>query len=53
MIKDLSIVRKFKSYVGLKHCENKLVKWLRDFDFIDITEAENIIDWNQVRKIKI
>ncbi len=41
VISELSTIRKFKSYVGLKGAENKLHKWLIDFDFIDINTAEN------------
>jgi len=48
IINDLSSLRKFKSYVGLKTAEGKLRKWLSDFDFIDIGEAENLIDWDTV-----
>lgn len=53
MIKDLSLTRKFKSYVGLKQCEKKLVKWLTNYNFIDIMDAEKSIDWGQLRKIKL
>jgi len=51
VITDLSLQRKFKSYVGLKHAENKLKKWLFDFNFVDVYEAESQIDWNKVNKI--
>jgi polysaccharide deacetylase family protein (PEP-CTERM system associated) len=53
MINDLSLLRKFKSYVGLKSCQGKLINWLRDFDFMDISDAEKRIDWNQVRTVKL
>ena len=53
VIKDLSMIRKFKSYVGLKHCKTKLIKWLTDFNFIDLLHAEQSIDWDKVRKIKL
>ena len=53
MIKDLSLTRKFKSYVGLKQCEKKLVKWLTNYNVIDIMDAEKSIDWGQLRKIKL
>ena len=51
IIADLSLQRKFKSYVGLKHTENKLKNWLLDFNFIDVEEADNKIDWEKVNKI--
>jgi len=53
IIEGLSLLRKFKSYVGLKSAENKLKKWLTDFDFIDIATANKKIDWNKVDIIKI
>jgi len=53
MIKELSLSRKLKSYVGLKSAERKLEKWLSDFKFIDISTAEKEIDWNIVNKIRI
>lgn len=48
VIKDLSPLRKFKSYVGLKKTEKKLEKWLTDFHFTDIATAREKIDWDQV-----
>ena len=48
MIEDLPLTRKFKSYVGLKSAQSKFEKWLDDFEFIDIAEANKRIDWNQV-----
>jgi len=53
MINDLSLQRKFKSYVGLKTSHVKLQKWLTDFEFVDIATANRTIDWNSVRKISI
>jgi len=47
IIKELSPTRRFKSYVGLKSCKPKLRKWLNDFDFIDLNQAINEIDWNK------
>ncbi|TVZ16919.1 polysaccharide deacetylase family protein [Maribacter sp. MAR_2009_72] len=47
LIKDLSSIRRFKSYVGLKSCKPKLEKWLNDFQFMDISTANDQIDWNQ------
>lgn len=53
MIKDLSVMRKFKSYIGLKNTEYKLRKWITDFDFVDIDAADRIINWDNVKKIKL
>ena len=34
IIEELSLARRFKSYVNLKGSEYKLTKWLSDFDFV-------------------
>lgn len=53
MIKDLSMARKFKSYVGLKGATPKLEQWLTDFEFIDMRTANNSINWQEVKKVKL
>ena len=47
------MIRKFKSYVGLKGAEKKLRQWLSDFRFTDIATAEKDIDWDNVPIIKL
>jgi hypothetical protein len=53
VIEDLSLTRKFKSYVGLKSCFPKLNNWVNDFEFIDLKTADSNIDWNKAPLIKI
>jgi len=53
IVPGLSLSRRFKSYVGIKNCKPKLEKLLRSFDFIDLNEADQKINWNQVPKIKL
>ncbi|MCI1780152.1 MAG: polysaccharide deacetylase family protein [Bacteroidales bacterium] len=53
MIKELPVIRKFKSYVGLKGAEHKLNKWLSDFSFVDIPTASDMIDWEHVPIVDI
>ncbi len=48
IIQELSLFRKFKSYVGLKGAEKKLNQWLTDFQFIDIATTMEMIDWEKV-----
>ena len=45
MLDGLPMIRKFKSYVGLKGAEEKLRKWLADFEFVDIATANEKTDW--------
>tara|TARA_B100001093_G_scaffold420282_1_gene412157 strand:+ start:32424 stop:33278 length:855 start_codon:yes stop_codon:yes gene_type:complete len=49
IVPNLSYFRKFKSYYGLKNAEKKLHKYLDDFDFISLNQANNIIDWNKAQ----
>ena len=51
MIKSLSAARKFRSYVGLKGAEQKLRRWLTDFQFVDVATADQIMDWSTVQRI--
>ena len=53
IIKNLSISRKFKSYVGLRSSYKKLDSWLSDFDFIDISQADNKICWDKIKHINL
>ena len=48
VIEDLSLSRRFKSYYGLKGCWPKLHRLLKNFEFIDLAEAERRVDWQQV-----
>jgi polysaccharide deacetylase family protein (PEP-CTERM system associated) len=53
MIKELSLVRKFKSYYGLGGCEDKLVNILRKMPFSDMKTAVAQINWNEVDKVAL
>jgi polysaccharide deacetylase family protein (PEP-CTERM system associated) len=53
IIKELSLMRKFKSYVGLNTSLNKVEKLITDFKFIDIATANQEIDWNTVKKVNL
>lgn len=53
VIKDLSFFRRFKSYTGLKTAEMKLTRWLKDFDFVDVGSAVNLIDWDKVNRVEL
>jgi hypothetical protein len=53
MIDSLPIIRKFKSYFGLKKAFSKFQKLLNDFEFMSIHEADKKIDWNNTRIIDL
>ena len=39
--------------MNLKNCKIKLEKWLNNFDFVDLNEADKSIDWNKAPVIKL
>lgn len=53
MIQDLSLTRKFKSYYGLDTAFLKLERLISDFDFTDIMSANQSIDWNKQKRIRL
>ena len=53
MLEGLPLVRRFKSYVGLKGAEKKLRKYLTEFEFTDIATAEKLIDWEKVTIVRL
>ena len=53
LINELSLARKFKSYVNISGAEKKLTKWLTDFEFHDIDYANKLINWDEQDVIKL
>jgi len=53
MIPGLSLLRKFKSYVGLKSTFSKLSNWIENYEFIDLREADIQIDWDSLTTLLI
>jgi polysaccharide deacetylase family protein (PEP-CTERM system associated) len=53
MIDSLPMMRKFKSYVGLKTSFAKFQKLLNDFEFISVKEADSLVDWQKARIIEL
>ena len=43
VIRELPLVRKFKSYYGLKGAYCKLEKLLKEYDFVDLKDAEEVM----------
>ena len=48
ILDNISPIRYFKSYVGLSNSKNKIEKLLNDYEFINVSEASNRIDWSKV-----
>ncbi len=53
VIESLPSLRKFKSYVGLKHSFGKFQNMLDDFDFITVEQADKLIDWTQAKELNL
>ncbi len=53
IIHDLSLMRRFKSYYGLKYAEKKLINLLNDFNFVDVRTAVEFINWDSAESIKL
>ena len=53
IVPGLSLTRLFKSYIGIKNSKHKLERWLSDFEFIDLNQADKSINWGQVPEIKL
>lgn len=52
-IKKLGLVKTFKSYYGIKGADRKLFSLLTDFKFVDIHDADKMIDWTKVSVIDL
>jgi polysaccharide deacetylase family protein (PEP-CTERM system associated) len=53
MLDGLNPIRRFKSYQGLSTSLHKLERLIQDFDFISLNEANKMIDWENVKNIKL
>lgn len=53
VIKSLPWIRKFKSYYGLKGAFSKFQQLLNDFKFVNVKEADKMIDWKTTKSINI
>jgi hypothetical protein len=50
---NLSLLRKAKSYVGLRGAWPKLRTLLDDFDFVDMRTADSMVDWHTARVLRL
>lgn len=53
ILEDLSSIRKFKSSVGLKGSYDKLDKLINDFTFVDLEEADTMVEWENAKVAKL
>ncbi len=53
ILKELSWIRRFKSYYGLKGSFDKIEKLITEFKFIDINNANELIDWKHAKVLSL
>ena len=53
MIPNLSVSRRFKSYLGLRGAEAKLVRLLNEFEFVDVRTAVSQVDWDNASVVQV
>jgi len=53
IIRDLSYYRLFKSYYGLSSSFPKAVKFLNDFDFVSLSHADKLVDWQRSQQFNL
>lgn len=49
----LSAMRKFKSYYGMKNAYPKFERMLKDFKWVDVHQAAELVDWSAVKQIEL
>ena len=52
-MKHLPMLRRWKNRVGLKGAFGKYEKYLSDFDFVNLEQADKMIDWDSLDDIKL
>ncbi len=53
MIEGLSLLRRFKSYYGLRSAFSKLERLIDDSEFVDIRTAEKMINWDSAKVVSL
>ncbi len=53
MVKGLPLRRKFKSYVGIKGAWKKWNHLLDDFEFVNMAQADQMVDWGKARIVEL
>jgi len=53
VIASLPMIRKFKSYYGLKYSFGKFQRLLDDFDFVNLEQANKTMDWEKIKSIEL
>ena len=52
-VKSLPLMRQFKTYVNVRGNMKKWQKLVTDFEFVNVREADALIDWSSQRVIQL
>jgi len=52
ILEGLSFKRRLLSYIGLKHSLEKFTRLVKSYKFISVSQAEDIIQWEKVQKVR-
>lgn len=53
VLDELTLIRKFKSYLGLKKSFDRFNAMIKRYDFVDIGSAVKMIDWDNVPTVEV
>lgn len=53
VVPNLPLLRRFKSYVGIKGAFNKFQRLLDEMEFVNVAHADKTINWNRVPHLNI
>lgn len=53
VLNELPLIRKFKSYLGLKKSFDRFDKMIKRYNFVDIDLAVKMIDWDKVPSVEM
>ena len=53
IVQNLPLARRFKSYVGIKSAFKKFHRYLSEYKYYNVEQADKIIDWSKVERIHI
>ena len=53
IIRSLPVMRRFKSYVGIKGAFGKFQRLLSHYDFMSVKQADSIIEWDKTPLVKL
>lgn len=52
LLSDLGPYRRFRAYYGLNHSQQKLERWISEFEFTDLRTADAATDWKNAPVVR-